>query len=313
MSPVTSKYLKSSDGTTIYAEAKGDSSKPSIVFLHGFTLSAAVWDGLFDDPKLLDKFYLVRYDMRGHGRSGKPNTPEGHTSALYAADFTAVANGFALNKPVFVGCDICANVDPLPIAGAVALGGSPGISPEMVGVAGKPFLFAALPKFNDNSDVAFALRARVEFIDALFNNPDKIPFSLKMRYLGETVLQSPDVSSVVSLRPQDPSKMLEAGARGLPLQILFGKQDKFLDGEAVVNIVKPHFKNLTVSLIDGGHALFDDNQAELVDELSKFVLSVQFPKKPVIGVDSCVLLVWSLPHPCLGISGVISPLPSTIK
>lgn len=60
MSPVTSKYLKSSDGTTIYAEAKGDSSKPSIVFLHGFTLSAAVWDGLFDDPKLLDKFYLVR-------------------------------------------------------------------------------------------------------------------------------------------------------------------------------------------------------------------------------------------------------------
>lgn len=41
--------------------------------------------------------------MRGHGRSGKPNTVEGHTSALYAADFTAVANGFALNKPVFVG------------------------------------------------------------------------------------------------------------------------------------------------------------------------------------------------------------------
>ncbi|KAJ7672085.1 hypothetical protein B0H17DRAFT_1084367 [Mycena rosella] len=52
---------------------------------------------------MLEKLYLVRYDVRGHGRSGKPATPEGYDSALYAADFAAVCEAFGLNMPVFVG------------------------------------------------------------------------------------------------------------------------------------------------------------------------------------------------------------------
>ena len=41
--------------------------------------------------------------MRGHGRSGKPASMEGHASALYAADFEAVVNTFQLRKPVVLG------------------------------------------------------------------------------------------------------------------------------------------------------------------------------------------------------------------
>jgi pimeloyl-ACP methyl ester carboxylesterase len=56
----TVKLAKSKDGTTIYAEAVGDPSKQSIVFLHGFALSGASFDGLFSNPQLLEHFYLVR-------------------------------------------------------------------------------------------------------------------------------------------------------------------------------------------------------------------------------------------------------------
>lgn len=170
--------------------------------------------------------------------------------------------------------DICANLNPLPIAGAVALGGSPGISSEIVPLIASPTLLSTLPRFNDNTNVAEALAARIDFVEALFNDPENVPFSLKCRFLGETVLQTPDVSASLSIRPQDPLKLFAAGERGLPLQLLFGKQDKLVLGEAVVKVVQQHFKDLTLSFIDGGHALFDDNEKGLVEELTKFVLRV---------------------------------------
>lgn len=62
---ITSKVLHSADGTPIYADAVGDPSKPSIVFVHGFGLSAVAFDGIFGDGDdgrrcWTDEVYLVR-------------------------------------------------------------------------------------------------------------------------------------------------------------------------------------------------------------------------------------------------------------
>jgi len=51
-------------------------------------------------------YFQVRYDVRGHGRSGKPPSIEGHASSLYADDFEAVIRGFKLKKPVVVGWSV---------------------------------------------------------------------------------------------------------------------------------------------------------------------------------------------------------------
>ncbi|KAL0959907.1 hypothetical protein HGRIS_011572 [Hohenbuehelia grisea] len=221
--------------------------------------------------------------MRGHGRSCKPNSLDGHSSELYAADFKAVCDAFGLVKPVYCGwslaaaniTDIVANLKPWPIAGAIALGGSPGINGDIVPVIGTPLLLKTLPRFNDNTNVSEAIAARIEFVDACFDEPDKVSHALKCRYLGETLLQTPDVSACVSMRPQDPEQLFEAGRNGLPLLVLFGKNDLLVNGEAVVNIVKPHFKNLQTVFIRGGHSLFDDNEDGMAEEVTKFVLSVQ--------------------------------------
>jgi pimeloyl-ACP methyl ester carboxylesterase len=45
----------------------------------------------------------VRYDIRGHGRSGKPSTAEAYHSRLFADDFKTVVDAFGLKKPVLVG------------------------------------------------------------------------------------------------------------------------------------------------------------------------------------------------------------------
>ena len=121
--PANSKTLFSWDGTKIYADASGTPEKPEIVFIHGQGLSGAVFDIIFSDKRFTEEFYLVRhllvvglvflrqdnhvwkvrYDMRGHGRSDKPDGSEGYASKLYADDFAAVMKAFNLRKPVVVG------------------------------------------------------------------------------------------------------------------------------------------------------------------------------------------------------------------
>lgn len=121
---VTQTVFSSTDGTLIYAEAIGNKHLPALVFVHGLALSALVWAQILRDPRLLQFFYLVSatcyltksnsisqwrciqqvaYDMRGHARSGKPATVDGHSSKLYADDCAAVSNGFGLKSPLFVG------------------------------------------------------------------------------------------------------------------------------------------------------------------------------------------------------------------
>ncbi|KAJ8693061.1 hypothetical protein PTI98_010309 [Pleurotus ostreatus] len=285
----TSKIVTSADGTKIYADATGDPKKQSIVFVHGFALSGVVFDRFFANKRLAN-YYLVRYDMRGHGRSDKPATADAHTSIRYSQDFTAVMDGFGLKKPIFVGwslaaaiiTDIVANNDVLPIAGAVALDGSPGISADIIPTIASPFLLNTLPAFNGNDDVTAALATRQSFVDGLFQDPAKVDFSIKAQYLGQTVVQPPAVSALVSMRPQDPTKLFAAGDAGkLPLQVLFGTSDRMVVADGVVSIFAPHFKDkLYVSKVAGGHALFDDNPEGMIDQLTWFVQKVTTGTSP---------------------------------
>ena len=100
---ILEKRLISPDGTLVYAEAVGMPSNPHLVFLHGFSLSTVVFDSIFHNTRYADAFYLVRYDIRGHGRSGKPKNPEAYASQRFAQDYATVANAFELKRPIFVG------------------------------------------------------------------------------------------------------------------------------------------------------------------------------------------------------------------
>ena len=95
--------LTSPDGTKIWAESAGDTSKPAIVFVHGLSCTALGWDEQFADVALRHSFHLVRYEMRGHGRSGKPLGAEAYASARIAEDFKTVCDAFGVVRPILVG------------------------------------------------------------------------------------------------------------------------------------------------------------------------------------------------------------------
>jgi pimeloyl-ACP methyl ester carboxylesterase len=54
---------------------KSTGSGKTIVFIHGNSQSAAIWDGLLDDPSL-SGYRLVRLDLPGHGQSFRSTDPE---------------------------------------------------------------------------------------------------------------------------------------------------------------------------------------------------------------------------------------------
>ncbi|TFK50523.1 alpha/beta-hydrolase [Heliocybe sulcata] len=292
------KYLRSSDGARIYAEAVGDFNKPSLVFTHGVSLSSAIFDDLFTDERLLANFYLVRYDMRGHGRSDKPETMEGYESHLYASDFAAVATAFNLIKPSYpnsyfaatVVADICAHLRPCPIAGAVFISALPYIGPVMQSV-GKSTILSIIPHLlpSSESNITQVKTLLTSFIDSCFGNPERVPFAVKTSWVGMAALQPPSVTEFVFTRAQDPQPMFNEGQKGLPLLCICGADDPFVDGQAVVREMKPHFPKLTdISVPGGSHAVFYDQREDVVAALLVFGAKVMgkkvtIPKRILVG------------------------------
>ena len=58
--------------------------------------------------------HLVRYEMRGPERSGKPLEVKDYTSARIAEDFTRMCDAFSVVKPVLVGWCVSAQARGTP-------------------------------------------------------------------------------------------------------------------------------------------------------------------------------------------------------
>ncbi|MBM6622708.1 alpha/beta fold hydrolase [Micrococcaceae bacterium RIT802] len=88
------------DGTTISYDVAGEG--PAVVLLHGSALSRAIWRGL-GYVRALDGFTVVRIDLRGHGRSGKPHESGAYAMDLLVADVLAVMDAEQLAGAAVVG------------------------------------------------------------------------------------------------------------------------------------------------------------------------------------------------------------------
>ncbi|WP_433571841.1 SDR family oxidoreductase [Streptomyces sp. CA-251247] len=83
----------------------GDTDRPTVLLVHGYPDSKEVWSEVAG--RLADRFHVVLYDVRGHGRSTAP-TPlrGGFTLEKLTDDFLAVADAVSPGRPVhLVGHD----------------------------------------------------------------------------------------------------------------------------------------------------------------------------------------------------------------
>jgi pimeloyl-ACP methyl ester carboxylesterase len=77
---MTTGAIEVANGTRLYYEEAGVG--PAVVLIHGFTLDTRMWDDQF--LPLAQGFRVIRYDLRGFGRSALPDGPYSHVQDLRA-------------------------------------------------------------------------------------------------------------------------------------------------------------------------------------------------------------------------------------
>ncbi|MFF0221755.1 SDR family oxidoreductase [Streptomyces sp. NPDC004629] len=92
-------------GVELCVAELGDPDQPTVVLVHGYPDSKEVWSEVA--ARLADRFHVVLYDVRGHGRSTAPRPlRDGFTLAKLTDDFLAVVDAVSPGRPVhLVGHD----------------------------------------------------------------------------------------------------------------------------------------------------------------------------------------------------------------
>lgn len=287
-------FLTSTDGTTLYAyppvgsprSVSKDTKTHHIVFIHGASMSGMLFDTIFDDPKWSEECYLVRYDVRGHGRSGKPNpTDDGgeYESKRFKEDFHVVCEAFGVEEPFILawwvltlalnqfvtrdGCyfrsigglhfaDILSSGVQSPIKGLINVAGLPYSSPEILETCRTAECASILQPFVYPKAVEEMQAALTEFVELLSG---ALVYPVKEAVLGTAFSQPRPVLAKQLTRKQDTKPFLEAGKRGdIPLLVVYGTKDRLIKGEGVAKAFQDNgWKRLrVVSVDDGDHLLW---------------------------------------------------------
>ena len=91
-----------SDGARIWYTIDGRDDAPALLLLHSLGTSHALWDEQL--PPLVDRYRLIRYDARGHGKSTAP--PGEFTIEQLGRDALAVLDAAGAKSAVVCGVSI---------------------------------------------------------------------------------------------------------------------------------------------------------------------------------------------------------------
>ncbi|MEV0207868.1 SDR family oxidoreductase [Streptomyces sp. NPDC050788] len=88
-------------GVELCVAELGDAAQPTLVLVHGYPDSKEVWSEVA--ARLAERFHVVLYDVRGHGRSTAPQPLRGgFTLEKLTDDFLAVIDAVNPGRPVHV-------------------------------------------------------------------------------------------------------------------------------------------------------------------------------------------------------------------
>ena len=87
------------DGCPIHVEIEGPDRAPTVIFSNSLGTNLHMWD---EQAKHLSrKFRVVRYDQRGHGKSGAPKMP--YTLERLGKDVIAILDSLKIERAHFCG------------------------------------------------------------------------------------------------------------------------------------------------------------------------------------------------------------------
>lgn len=241
------------DGTPLAVWETGRRGGPALVLVHGLGYAAPVWSKQFDSS-LADDFHLVAFDLRGHGRSGKPEVGYDR-SEVWAQDLRAVLDAHGGERPVVVAWSYGGLVllDHLrvhgegDIAGVVLVGAANRIGTDGwrqdLGLPASATADTLLPQSPLPSS---------EAVDGMTALP--LPYDEHCLWLGMTACAPLHARAAMLRRCLENDDVL-AGLT-VPVSIVHGREDRSIRVDAAARVATL-VRHAEVSVVDGvGHAPF---------------------------------------------------------
>ncbi|WP_025274003.1 SDR family oxidoreductase [Haloglycomyces albus] len=98
--PAPTDFVVSDDGVRLAVYQAGDRNNPTVILVHGYPDNHQVWDDVAE--KLKNSYHVVRYDVRGSGRSQRPERLRDYRLDRLASDLHTVANAVSPGERVHV-------------------------------------------------------------------------------------------------------------------------------------------------------------------------------------------------------------------
>lgn len=260
------------DGVRLAAQIWGDPAGPEILFLHGFNQCHLSWMRQVRAPELAG-CRMVTMDLRGHGTSGKPATPESYSDdTLWADDVVAVMEATGLQKPVVVAWSYAGRVitdyvrhrGTKRLAGINLLDASIASKPEMLG-ADRKHLVAMT-----NDDLVTNIESTTSFLRCCFAvQPSHEDFQAMLAF---NMVIPPAVRKLILARTPNEGDMLPK--IDVPVLVTHGAKDPLIL-PSMGRYAAEQIPDATLSMYDdAGHSPFFEDAPRYNRELLAFVKKV---------------------------------------
>ena len=273
--------VEGADDVPLHVVTAGSRDKPAILFIHGIGQSHYSFHRQLDSD-LADDFFLVAFDLRGHGASGKPWTSDAYDNVtVWAQDVAAVIDATQARRPVLVAwsygtlvaMDFMREFGVADIAGVNLTGAIGALRPFRMPETDDPAMeeFARIRELQLSPDLVDNIRAGELMVPWLTAHP--IPETERQRFQSIALMFPAYARRAMMSRQLDNQDMV-ARLR-LPILFSLGQEDNPAQLEDAADIVATH-DNMSLSVYDGvGHSVFFEEPARFNAELREFASRVQ--------------------------------------
>src|ERR1700722_9972196 len=261
------------DGETLAYIDTGNPSGPPVVLIHGYTDSARDWVPLL--PYLSKRYRLILVDIRGHGKSSKPECC--YSRLDFAYDIKLLLDALGVGKADVVGHSLgsiiaqtFAEYWPERTARVVLISSTGGAPPDRP-KRGPPFDFAAeirKPKEPIDADSPFMIAwwdsptpVDPDFLRRQRKDAAGIPLRVWLAVLDQALPANTTFADLQSTLPR-----LKA-----PALLIWGSQDPIME-EDVRRSLRDALPHAKVKVFDGlGHNPFWEDPRGVADVINHFL------------------------------------------
>ncbi len=273
-------------GVPLNVVSAGDRSRPALLLVHGIGQSHVSFEEQLRGS-ITDQFYVVSFDLRGHGNSGKPwNAADYTDSKKWAGDVHRVIEALGLRKPVLLGwsygtlvvADYLRHYGTKDLAGIVLTGAYGGLTPPPPpappAIAGRMARNRALQGSADPAENAEAARATAAQLTARDMGDEwraraaQIAMMLPAyarRHMFNRSLANMDLIERVDV----------------PMMIVVGGKDLSTPEDAArelaTKLERQGVRAIVTVYPDSGHSPFAEESLRFNAELAEFVRAAQRP------------------------------------